>query len=234
MNRGLQYYPVVSLLPYGMTPLSLFSRGRTLAQKGAGAIWRIYSWQFNEDHAPGARYIDKVLAELGVAIPGGYNASALYRLPDVFLQFGAEAFEYPMEDRPANLRFTGPILPKRKSTMSTPAWLKKMDGSKPVVFVTQGTLANFDFNQLANPALLGLAEEDVQVIVTAGGSKVDAIAASENVIVEAYLPYEMVLPKTSVFVTNGGYNGVHQALRYGVPIIAAGLSEANSQLSARL
>jgi MGT family glycosyltransferase len=192
------------------------------------------SRRFNEDHAPGARYIDKVLAELGVAIPGGYNANALYRLPDVFLQFGAEAFEYPMEDRPANLRFTGPILPKRKNTMSTPAWLNKLDGSKPVVFVTQGTLANFDFNQLANPALLGLAEEAVQVIVTAGGSKVDAIAAPENVIVEAYLPYEMVLPKTSVFVTNGGYNGVQQALSYGVPIVAAGVSEDKSQVCARV
>lgn len=192
------------------------------------------SRQYNEDHAPGSRYIDKVLAELGVAIPGGYNANALYRLPDVFLQFGAEDFEYPMEDRPANLRFTGPILPKRLSAMSTPAWFPKLDGSKPVVFVTQGTLANFDFNQLANPALIGLAEEDVQVIVTAGGSKVDTIAAPGNVIVEAYVPYEMVLPKTSVFVTNGGYNGVQQALSYGVPIVAAGVSEDKSQVCARV
>jgi MGT family glycosyltransferase len=192
------------------------------------------SRRFNEDRAPGARYIDKVLAELGVEIPGGYNANALYRLPDLFLQFGAEAFEFPMEDRPANLRFTGPILPKRKSTMSTPAWLERLDGFKPIVFVTQGTLANFDFDQLVNPAIMGLAEEDVQVIVTAGGSKVDTIVAPENVIVEAYVPYEMALPKASLFVTNGGYNGVQQALSYGVPVVAAGVSEDKSQVCARV
>jgi UDP:flavonoid glycosyltransferase YjiC (YdhE family) len=192
------------------------------------------SRRFNDDRAPGARYIDEVLAELGVAIPGGYHANALYRLPDLFLQFGAEAFEFPMEDRPANLRFTGPILPKPKNTMSTPAWLEKLDGSKPVVFVTQGTLANFDFNQLANPALIGLAEEDLHVIVTAGGSKVDSIVAPDSVIVEAFVPYEQVLPKTSLFVTNGGYNGVQQALAYGVPVFAAGASEDKSQVCARV
>jgi UDP:flavonoid glycosyltransferase YjiC (YdhE family) len=41
-----------------------------------------------------------------------------------------------------------------------------------MVFVTQGTLANFDFNQLMNPAIAALADEDVQVIVTAGGGPV--------------------------------------------------------------
>jgi MGT family glycosyltransferase len=193
------------------------------------------SRQYNEDHAPGAKYIDKVLAELGVAIPGGYNTNALYRLPDFFMQFGAEAFEYPMEDRPANLRFTGPIVPtKGENAMSAPAWFKKLDGSKPVVFVTQGTLANFDFNQLVNPALVGLAEEDVHLVVTAGGSKVDTIIAPENVIVETYIPYALVLPKSSLFVTNGGYNGVQQALSYGVPVVAAGVSEDKSQVCARV
>jgi MGT family glycosyltransferase len=193
------------------------------------------SRQFNEERAPGARYIDKVLAELGFAIPGGYNANTLYRLPDFFLQFGAETFEYPMEDRPANLCFTGPILhPEGENAMSTPAWFKKLDGSKPVVFVTQGTLANFDFNQLVNPALVGLAEEDVHLVVTAGGSKADTIVAPKNVIVETYIPYDLVLPKTSVFVTNGGYNGVQQALSYGVPVVSAGISEDKSQVCERV
>jgi UDP:flavonoid glycosyltransferase YjiC (YdhE family) len=152
-----------------------------------------------------------------------------------FLQFGTEAFEYPMEDMPANLCFTGPILPtKSDNAMSTPAWFRKLDGSKPVVFVTQGTLANVDFNQLVNPTLVGLAEEDVHLVVTAGGSKADTIVAPENVIVETSIPYDLVLPKTSVFVTNGGYNGVQQALSYGVPVVSAGISEDKSQVCERV
>jgi UDP:flavonoid glycosyltransferase YjiC (YdhE family) len=39
---------------------------------------------------------------------------------------------------------------------------------------------------------------------------------------------------TSVFVTNGGYNGVQQALSYGVPIVCYGASEDKSLVSARV
>ena len=37
-----------------------------------------------------------------------------------------------------------------------------------------------------------------------------------------FLPYDDLLPKTDVYVTNGGYGGVQYALRYGVPIVAVG------------
>lgn len=49
-----------------------------------------------------------------------------------------------------------------------------------------------------------------------------------------YIPYELILPTTSVFVTNGGYNGVQQALSYGVPIISGGESEDKPQVCARV
>jgi hypothetical protein len=97
-----------------------------------------------------------------------------------------------------------------------------------VVFITQGVLANFDFNQLVNPALVGLAEEGVHLMVTAGGSMANTIVAPAKIIVETYIPYDLVLPKTSVFVTNGCYNGVQQALSYGVPVVSAGISEDKS------
>lgn len=183
-----------------------------------------HSRQFNQERAPGYRHVDEVLSTLGVAIPGGYNSNSLYHLPDLFLQFAAEEFEYPLYNRPANLRFVGPILPKEENDQ-TPSWLAELDDSRPLIFVTQGTLANFDFSQLINPAILGLAEEDVQIVVTAGGENQDAIKKARNAIVESYIPYASVLPKTSVFVTNGGYNGVQHALSYGVPIIAAGVTE---------
>jgi UDP:flavonoid glycosyltransferase YjiC (YdhE family) len=183
--------------------------------------------------APGHRYIDAVLNRLGATISGGFNANSLYRLPDVFLQFGTEDFEYSMEDRPANLVYTGPII-HRESRAETPAWMAQLDRSLPVVLVTQGTLANFDFDQLVNPALLGLADEPVQVVVTAGGSKEGKILSTKNAIIEPYVPYELILPMTSVFVTNGGYNGVQQALSYGVPIVCYGESEDKPLVSARV
>jgi MGT family glycosyltransferase len=183
--------------------------------------------------APGHKYVDAVLDRLGVAISGGFQSNSVYRLPDVFLQFGTEDFEYPMEDRPANLVYAGPII-HRESSAEAPAWMAQLDRSRPLVLVTQGTLANFNFDQLVNPAITGLADEPVQVVVTAGGSKDGKVLSAKNAIVEPYVPYEQILPITSVFVTNGGYNGVQQALSYGVPIVCYGESEDKPLVSARV
>ncbi|MBB6145393.1 MGT family glycosyltransferase [Silvibacterium bohemicum] len=190
------------------------------------------SRKWKEGRAPADIYVNEVLQELGAPVPGGFDLTdTMYGLPDLFLQLGSKEFEFPMRNRRPNLRFVGPILPQQKGL--TEASLQ-LDDSKPVVFVTQGTLANFDFDQLVNPALSGLAGEDLQVVVTAGGGPVEAIVAAKNSIVEPYVPYEQILPKTSVFVTNGGYNGVQQALSYGVPIISAGASEDKPQVCARV
>lgn len=40
---------------------------------------------------------------------------------------------------------------------------------RPVVHVTQGTIANKDFGQLIAPTLRALADEDVLVVVSTGG-----------------------------------------------------------------
>jgi UDP:flavonoid glycosyltransferase YjiC (YdhE family) len=191
-----------------------------------------HSRKWKEGRAPADIYVNEVLQKLGAQVPGGFDLTdTMYSLPDLFLQLGAEEFEFPRHNKRPNLRFIGPILPESKSQMEIPL---SLDDSKPVVFVTQGTLANFDFDQLLNPALSGLAGEDVQVYATAGGGPVEAIVASGNSIVEGYIPYELILPKTSVFVTNGGYNGVQQALSYGVPVVSAGASEDKPQVCARV
>jgi len=43
-----------------------------------------------------------------------------------------------------------------------------------------------------------------------------------------------LLPRTAVFVTNGGYGGVQCALRYGVPIVATGGKEDKPEVGARV
>jgi UDP:flavonoid glycosyltransferase YjiC (YdhE family) len=127
--------------------------------------------RFDAAVLPGTAYIDEVLQGLGVAIPGGFRMfDSLYRLPDQLLQFCAADFEYPLVENRENLRFIGPILPVRHGGGELSAWLKRLDGSRAVVLVTQGTLANSDFDQLVNPAITGLAREDLLVIATAGGT----------------------------------------------------------------
>lgn len=183
----------------------------------------------------GTMYIDQVLDDLGVAVPGGFRMfDTMYRLPDKLLQFSTQEFEYPLVQERNNLHFIGPILNAPAHSAKAPRWMDYLDSSRPVILVTQGTLANTDFDQLINPTLTALADEPVTVVATAGGGDVGRVLHTPNGIVEHYVPYELLLPHTSVFVTNGGYNGVQQALAYGVPIVSAGATEDKPYVSARV
>ena len=55
-----------------------------------------------------------------------------------------------------------------------------------------------------------------------------------NARVESFVPFDRLLPKVDVFVTNGGYGAVHQALSLGVPIVIAGETEDKALISARV
>ena len=104
----------------------------------------------------------------------------------------------------------------------------------PVVHVTQGTVANADFAELIDPTIEGLADEDVLVVVSTGGREVPDRSYPANVRIAPYLPYDRLLPLTDVYVTNGGYGGVHYAMEHGVPIVVAGRTEDKVEVSARV
>ena len=85
------------------------------------------------------------------------------------------------------------------------------------------------------PAIDGLADRDVLVVVSTGGRPQDAVGPiPDNVRVESYLPYDRLLPMVDVIVTNGGYGGVQQALAHGVPLVVAGETEDKVEVSARV
>jgi MGT family glycosyltransferase len=158
----------------------------------------------------------------------------MYLLPDIFLQFTGEMFEYPRSDMPETIRFIGPILPSPSLEFIEPDWWPEVDGSRPVVLVTQGTLRNHDFNEVIQPALSGLADENVTVIVAAGRSDTQTLAVPENARVASFIPFDRLLPKVDVFVTNGGYGAVNHAFSLGVPIVVAGETEEKAMIGARV
>jgi len=43
-----------------------------------------------------------------------------------------------------------------------------------------------------------------------------------------------MLPKADVFVTNGGYGSVNQAMSFGIPLVTAGLTEDKADVNARV
>ncbi|KQW39955.1 glycosyltransferase [Rhizobacter sp. Root404] len=73
------------------------------------------------------------------------------------------------------------------------------------------------------------------VVVSTGGRPLASLPSlTANARAAEYLPYDELLPKTAVFVTNGGYGGVQYALRHGVPIVVSGGQEDKPEVGARV
>ena len=156
-------------------------------------------------------------------------------LADAYLQLSVPSFEFPRA-MPSSVRFVGtpPIIANQ---VPPPPWAKDLDGSRKVVLVTQGTVANHNFNLLVAPTLAALANEpDILVVATAGGRPIDAVPGMvpSNARIASYLPFEWLLPHVDVLVTNGGYGSVNQALSYGIPLVTAGLTEDKADVNARV
>jgi MGT family glycosyltransferase len=183
---------------------------------------------------PIADQLNLALAECAAPSVSGFWADSIYTLPDLFLQFTGDAFEFPRSDMPSKVRFVGPVLPNKSAAFKEPAWWSELDGSKPVVLVTQGTLANFDLQELIQPTLTALADDNVLVIVATGRADTGELIAPTNAKVEAFVPFVRLLPKVDVMITNGGYGAVQQALSFGVPLVAAGDTEEKAFTAARV
>jgi MGT family glycosyltransferase len=186
-------------------------------------------------YQPVADRLNRSLQKLGVGPLSMSMVDSVVDLADAYLQLTVPSFEFP-RDLPPSVHFVGtpPIIPNQ---VPPPSWAHELDGSRKVVLVTQGTLANHNFGLLIAPTLAALANEpDLLVIATAGGRPVEAIPGPipANARLAQYLPFEWVLPKTDVFVTNGGYGSVNQALSFGIPLVAAGLTEDKADVNARV
>lgn len=158
-------------------------------------------------------------------------------LPDQFLQLGVPGLEYPRRNVPPNFRMIGsaPVAPQ---PFVPPIWWSDVAEARaarrPVIFVTQGTVAR-DLDKLVRPALEAAASLDALVVATAGNANGAAFGAlPPNARMTGYLPYERILPFADLVVTNGGYGGVQQALRHGVPLVVAGTSEDKAEVAARV
>ncbi|MCM3630271.1 hypothetical protein M3194_23345 [Paenibacillus glycanilyticus] len=183
-------------------------------------------------------HFGKLLADHNLAQVDNYLMDASALLCDLYLQFTIPSFEYPRSDLPKSVRFVGPMLSKNQSASmpKLPDWWEELDGDRPVIHVTQGTIDNSDFNRLVVPAIQALAQEDVLVVASLGGRSESelSIELPANVRVAEFLPYEQFLPKVDMMITNGGYGGVQYALSHGIPLIVAGDTEDKPEVGQRV
>ena len=145
-------------------------------------------------------------------------------------------FDYPRSDLPAHVRYVGAVNPPPSNGFRLPPWWAELDGDRPVVHVTQGTIDNADLGRLVEPTIEALGGEDVVVLATTGGRDVSQIKTllPMNTYVAEYIPHDLLLPKVDVMVTNGGYGAVQRALSMGVPLVVAGNTEDKPEVAARV
>jgi UDP:flavonoid glycosyltransferase YjiC (YdhE family) len=179
--------------------------------------------------------LDRTLKVLGVGRVSRPLFESVVELADVYMQLSVPGFEFP-RDIPSTVTFIGtpPIIPNQ---VPLPSWADELEGSRKVILVTQGTVANDDFGLLIAPALAALANEpDLLVVVTAGGRAIEDLPGPipDNARLASYLPFEWVLPKVDVLVTNGGYGSVNQAMSFGIPLVTAGLTQDKADVNARV
>lgn len=185
---------------------------------------------------PNVRRANVHLKALGVRpLPRNLFESSV-ALADAYMQPTVPDFEFPRV-LPASVRFVGalPIVPNQAPL---PPWADEVvEGTRKVVLVSQGTVANDDLGKLVAPTLAALADEpDLLVVATTGGRPVEAVPGPlpANARLAGYLPLEWLLPEVDAFVTNAGYGGVMQALTFGIPLVAAGLGVDKADVSVRV
>jgi MGT family glycosyltransferase len=198
---------------------------------------RIVNWLTkNVLFAPVQRFLNKEREAVGMSVVKEFFLDHNVNICNLFLQFATEKFEYRRSNLPEHVHYVGPIPPPVTLEMDFD-WWHKLEGDKPVVFITQGTLDTDNINKLVIPSLKALKDMDMVLLVTTAGKDTRLLKKEfdyPNIIIEEYIPYTRVMPFVDVLISNGGYGGVLNALSFGVPVVIAGNSEEKRDVATRL
>lgn len=185
---------------------------------------------------PSQRRVEAAMRALGATAAVPAISRGMFTVPEVFAALTVPGLEFKRSDAPDSLHLVGVLpAPMPADGWAPPAWWPDLDADRPVVVVTQGTLANDDLGQLVAPTLDALADQDV-LVVAALGRGVDALPGPvpANARVEEFIPFGALLAHTNVFVTNGGFGATQQALATRVPVVVAGTTEEKPMVAARV
>lgn len=178
-----------------------------------------------------AREYSRKRTEIGLP-PYSGSVYQPFNSPFLFLQPTVPEFEYPRSDLSPTVRFVGPLLPDPPADVELPDWWSELD-SQTVVYVTQGTWAARP-DELILPTMEALKDKDVLVVVTSSDKAIPADRIPANTRVATFLPYQDLLPKVDLMITNGGYGGVNFALACGIPLVVAGTTEEKPEVANRV
>lgn len=181
---------------------------------------------------PIRRAYARARAEAGLP-PGDEPFELALYSPELVCASGLPELEYPRAELPGHVVHVGVLA--RTAEAADPAWWPAaLADPRPIVHVTQGT-QNVDPDDLIRPAVAALGRQRVQLAIATG--RADAglpFPVPPNARVAGLLPYDRLLPRTDVVITNGGWGGVLAALAAGVPLVVAGGDLDKPEIAARV
>jgi MGT family glycosyltransferase len=186
---------------------------------------------------PGMRAFNALLASEGLPPYEGSVFDLPWDAATLFFQTGIPEMDFPREDWPANHRFVGPLLPPRSTTGAGFSFQGRRERFASVIVVSQGTVDNRDPEKLFVPALTALAGTEHLVVACTGRRHTETLRErfpQDNVLIEDWVDFDALLPHADLFIANGGYGSIMQALIAEVPILSAGKLEAKNDINARL
>ena len=191
--------------------------------------------------ADSQRAAEQIRAGMGLPPLPGYFMDWGPMIADRYVHASIPELEYPRSDLPPGLEFVGAMLPDGVDGWTAPAWWADLAAARaagrPVVLVTQGTIATDPANLLL-PSIRALAGKEVLVVATTGGAEPSSVLPTDsrpaNLRLERFIPFGELLPAVDVMVTNGGFGGVQAALSRGVPLVVAGTTEDKTEVNARV
>ncbi|MDO4255364.1 MAG: glycosyltransferase [Kocuria sp.] len=128
---------------------------------------------------------------------------------------GVPELEPAHPDTPRNVHYIGDAAAGARTVEPAPVWLKQLDGSRPVVHVSEGTLRR-GHGSLVTRAIEAFGDQGWQIVVS---NHHDLENPPVEVLAPDWVPHDQLFPRTDLFVTNGGYGGVLAALSHGVPLL---------------
>lgn len=211
-------------------------------------VWRNAVVQSASRHgvmAPAQRRYDALRASIGLS-PRAVPVLEACLSPVLHLHCGVPELEYPRRGLPDHVHFVGALRPPAPAGWVPPPWWPEVVEAHPgrVVLATQGTLRG-DPGEVLRPTLEALHRSGRPGVLTTGSSDPRLLGGpgvvrparrpgGPAVAVEAFVPYEPVLRRAGVLVTNGGWTGVLLALAHGVPVVQVGRTEEKADIGRRV
>ncbi|MCD6064533.1 MAG: glycosyl transferase [Flavipsychrobacter sp.] len=231
----------IGILPLGETSKELPPpiMGLTPAKSFAGKTFHAFL-RFITDNVllkKPHELMHKYHAQYGIKLEKLNIFDVQIRNSTLYLQSGTPGFEYHRPRLSKNVHFIGPLLPHSNGKPYKLQFEDRIRKYDKVILVTQGTFEG-DVTKLIIPTLEAFKGTNNLVVVTTAGWQTSKLRERyldyDNIVIEDFIPFNVIMPYADVYVSNGGYGGVMLSISNKLPMVVGGIHEGKNEICARV